>query len=308
MSSIQVKFFIGNEIRRLTLSTKTNYEEIVKRIHEFCLNQNPEIKKEEIQSLVFKYQDIEEDWVSFSSNEEWKEALVNFKDVLKIKVQKRHTKGTKPHHQHRHGRPQQCAFFSPFNFEQMFQQTQKPKEQQETGFENIFADILDEIQKESKKECNFDFSSFLNQENIEKAKKFVQPFIGDDFTKVLEEIAQNIQQELEKEQETQQEQQEEQPKQQEEEKVEEEIVMDDELYETKEEVVEYPKAVETVIEEKVEYPKVEEESKQVKVDSHEEKVIGLLNQMGFTQDSVNRYLLKKHNGDVQKVVSELLNQ
>eukprot|EP01080_Neovahlkampfia_damariscottae_P009166 gene9166-1254_t len=291
MNPIQIKFYIGNEIRRLTISTGTTFEEIKSKIYEFALNQNSKITKEELSSLSFKYQDIEDDWVSFSSNEEWKEALSNFKNVLKIKVHRNQNsqKVNKEKNCRFGNRRPQCRFFSPFNF----QPCEQPKQEK---CENFFANLFGKMEKEScEKEC--DLASFLSDENITKAKNFVQPYIGEEFTKVLEEIAQNVQQEIAKEQEKHQKEQEttkpsnpekvEQKVEQAKEKVVEEICMDKEL------------------EDKVEYPKVEETQS---TEDNFDTSVQLLNQMGFSQDSVNRFLLQKYNGDIQKVIFELLNK
>jgi hypothetical protein len=275
MSTIQIKIFLESEIRRISTNSKTTYDEFVQTIYRFYLNQKPEATDEQLASLTFTYQDKEGDWVSFSTNEEWREALVNFNNVLKIKVQTRKSSEPKGNH---------CPFkdfqvpnfqtFPSFNVE-MFG---NPKE---FDLESLLGGFLGKDQKENP----FDLSELLNPENIEKAKKFVSPFLGEEYTKYFEDIVENIQKELNVEK-----------------KPEEEISLEKEqVLEKEESKVEYPKVEEPKVEEKVEYPKVEEPKENF------ENLLEMLGQMGFGQESVNKYLLNKHKGDIQKVIFDLLN-
>src|SRR5689334_9679978 len=75
MSSI--KLYIGSEIRRLNLSETKSYKDLVTKVSLFVKGN----------VLSYKYQDTDADWVTFSTEEEWQEALKNFhKDGFKIKV------------------------------------------------------------------------------------------------------------------------------------------------------------------------------------------------------------------------------
>eukprot|EP01080_Neovahlkampfia_damariscottae_P008028 gene8028-12493_t len=396
MSDIKVKIFIGNDIRRLTLPTKTHYDDLVQKVYNFYLTQQPEASPETLATLRFKYLDIDGDWVSFSSNEEWKEAFSNFSEVLKIKIEtpqgekKSHWK--KHHHGHKHHGEHKKEGHCPFGgakrhcknpFEQFmggmggfpFQQQNQPQQQPFGGFD--FSQLGNLAQ------------NFMNPQNMEMAKNLFQQFTGEektenegvqqpfDFSKMME----NFSQFLPKQEGEQKDafdfsklfeqfvpkdceqkegekavhyavlcdkcdhtpiglrfkcedcsdfdycgkcysedatnhfggkhkftkidkpekckffekfvKQEEKQQQEEAPKVEEEIIMDEELYDVVDEVVEEnaPSA-----------PKVEE-----KVEENSPDALSLLAQMGFSNQSVNEYLLKKHNGDLQRVVYDLLN-
>jgi hypothetical protein len=287
MTTIQIKIFLDSEIRRISKPTKTTFDEFVQTIYSFYLNQKPEATEEQLASLTFTYQDIEGDWVNFSTNEEWREALQNFNQTLKIKV---NSKKSTPENKHcpfknsKHFQFPSFQHFPSFNVEEMFG---NPKE---FNLENLFGGLLGKNEKENA----FDFSELLNSENIQKAKKFLSPFLGEECEKYFDEIVGNIQKDLNVEKKS----------------GEEEISLEQVVIENEEKKVEYPKLeepMESIVEEKVEYPKVDQPGEVVeKCEENYENLVELLNQMGFNQESVNRYLLNKHKGDIQKVIFDLL--
>eukprot|EP01080_Neovahlkampfia_damariscottae_P002035 gene2035-1542_t len=93
---MKAKFFINQEIRRLSIDENTSFEQLKNIIEDFWLSQNPN-DKQSLQTLSFRYLDTDEDWVRFSTAEEWKDALTNVKEVLKVKIEKESE--MKPKHQ-----------------------------------------------------------------------------------------------------------------------------------------------------------------------------------------------------------------
>jgi len=84
--SKKVKIYYGSEIRRLTITEKITYNDFVQKIHDFYKIQNSKVTKEFLEQVTFKYLDNDEDWVTFSTQEEWLETLENSKKILKIKI------------------------------------------------------------------------------------------------------------------------------------------------------------------------------------------------------------------------------
>jgi len=73
------KLFIGTEIRRLSGADTKTYKDFQRKVESFLKTGSP--------TPVYKYLDVDNDWVSFSSEEEFSELLKNFhKDGVKIKV------------------------------------------------------------------------------------------------------------------------------------------------------------------------------------------------------------------------------
>lgn len=74
---MSIKIYIGSEIRRLNTQDIKDYSDLHKRLSTFAKNE----------TSIYKYQDIDGDWVTFNSQEEWSEATKNHhKDGFKIKV------------------------------------------------------------------------------------------------------------------------------------------------------------------------------------------------------------------------------
>jgi hypothetical protein len=376
MSSVQAKLFIGSEIRRISLSTKTTFEELVQKVQTFYLIQKPDASPEVLAQLKFKYLDVDEDWVSFSSNEEWREAFTTskVKDVLKIKVEtnerrchwkercQKNQDETKTEEKkcpfgngfsrggpHCHGRrfhenqqaPQQggafdfsqlgnfASFLNPenmkqaqsfitpenielaknlfqqftggnqeqsqgesaFDFSKMFESfsqfVPKPETEKPAVHNHVICDNCNQTPVGNRFKCNncedFDFcqkcfdtvnqNHFEGKHNFIKIEKPQRPCAFNVFRNGQCTRNQNVEEKVEP-------------------KVEEEIVMDEELYGEPEPKVEEKK------QQPMEEPKKEEKQEDSKLE--------LLHQMGFTDSTVNDFLLKKHKGDIQRVVYELL--
>jgi len=74
---MSIKIFIGSEIRRITISDIKSFEDFHKRVSTYA----------KTETATYKYFDVDSDWVTFSSQEEWQEALKNHhKDGFKVKV------------------------------------------------------------------------------------------------------------------------------------------------------------------------------------------------------------------------------
>jgi hypothetical protein len=366
MSNIKIKLFIGSEIRRLSVSTKTNFDQFLKTVQTFYLIQKPDASPEILSQLKFKYQDIDEDWVSFSTNEEWKEAFSNFKEVLKIKIElneprkchwkercQKNQNETKPEEKKCHGFGN--GFFKGCHGRRWNQQSQPQQEAFDFSQLGNFASFLNPG-------CLKQAQSFMTPENMELAKNLFQQFTGGekpegsqdsfDFSKIFSFVQPREEEEkqivhhhiicdncdqtpvgnrfkcndcqdfdfcqkcfdsvnqhhfggkhnfikIEKPQGFfGRERGSHCPRKEEKvEKVEssapvqeiEEIVMDEEL----------------LLEEESKVEKVQELLKE-EVPQNVDNKLELLTQMGFGNQTVNEFLLKKHKGDIQRVVYELL--
>jgi len=74
---MSIKIFIGSEIRRINVTDIQSFEDFHKRLSLFA----------KTETATYKYLDIDSDWVTFSSQEEWQEAIKNHhKDGFKVKV------------------------------------------------------------------------------------------------------------------------------------------------------------------------------------------------------------------------------
>jgi len=77
MTSIKVKIYFKEEIRRLQITKQFTFEEFLKKISEFV----------QLKDLpTFKYLDVDKDWITFSSNDEWKEALENYPTEVPLQI------------------------------------------------------------------------------------------------------------------------------------------------------------------------------------------------------------------------------
>jgi hypothetical protein len=84
-SKIRVKLYYGDHIRRFTITNETKFDELMKTIEAFCP------KKFEGKVPVFQYLDDEQDYVRFSTEAEWKEALTyhDVSQVLRLKIKEK---------------------------------------------------------------------------------------------------------------------------------------------------------------------------------------------------------------------------
>ena len=233
---MKAKFYIDQEIRRLSIEESTTFEELLKIIYDFWLSQNPN-DQETLSDLNFRYLDSDEDWVLFSTSEEWKDALSNVKEVLKIKIEKK--ENVKPKQES--NKPQQ----------QKEEESQKPKQFQFPQFPNF--------SQQTKEGNQFDFlKNMMTPENMQMAQnmfsQFTQGQNPNDFMKMFQ----------------QQEQQ----------------------------------------EQGNNFPFFQQQEQPKKTVSNEE--IKILNDqlisMGFYDSSMNENLLKKYEGNVEKVVNHLISQ
>jgi hypothetical protein len=98
---MSIKLYIGSEIRRLNLNETKSFSDLVKKVESYKPNT----------LTIFKYLDVDSDWVTFSTEEEWQEAIKNFhKDGFKIKLVSE-GQDDRRHHGHHHGhheRQEQC--------------------------------------------------------------------------------------------------------------------------------------------------------------------------------------------------------
>eukprot|EP01080_Neovahlkampfia_damariscottae_P008860 gene8860-809_t len=83
VQNIRVKLYYGENIRRFTISTTTKYEEILEIVKGFCPK-----KFEGNKTPVFQYLDEEDDYVTFTTEVEWNEAILhhNVSEVLRLKM------------------------------------------------------------------------------------------------------------------------------------------------------------------------------------------------------------------------------
>jgi len=82
MTTIQIKAYLNNSIRRFTVNTDTTFESFQQQIKK--------LYPEEVSSFTFHYVDDEEDLVTFSSEHEWQSALAGHVEskakLLRVKV------------------------------------------------------------------------------------------------------------------------------------------------------------------------------------------------------------------------------
>jgi len=98
---MSIKIYIGSEIRRLNLSDIKDYSDLNKRLVSFAKNE----------TSLYKYLDVDSDWVTFNSQEEWAEAVKNHhKDGFKIKIVSENEKSC-PRFQHCKKEESKCPRF-----------------------------------------------------------------------------------------------------------------------------------------------------------------------------------------------------
>jgi hypothetical protein len=88
---MKTKIYFGTEIRRLNVNNETTFQQLLKTIQDLWTSEHPN-DSNLLSQLTFKYLDLDNDWVSFSTSEEWKEVLSNVKEELKIKIEEKNPK------------------------------------------------------------------------------------------------------------------------------------------------------------------------------------------------------------------------
>jgi len=302
---MSIKVYFNQEIRRIPLETTTSFQELVSKISAF-LN-----TKTLFETHILKYLDTDEEWVTFASEEEWKEALKPFhpRSGLKIQVISKDAKEHRRCHRERRkecsGNPLESLISQGKECLQQFLSKQPGQTGNPLDFLSQFVppqqssnymDILDQALGSGEKEvihqnvvcdgCNvtpivgkrfkcteckdFDFCEKCHstQKHPHTLKAIERPH-GCRFSDFWKQFAEKP---VEKPVEKQEKPVEKQP---------------EELFE------------------EVEKPVVKQEKKVEQVDEYAEKIT-LLQSMGFEDVAATRNLLKKHGGNVQRVVGELL--
>jgi hypothetical protein len=123
---MKTKIYFGTEIRRLTVDNKTTFQQLLKTIKDLWTSEHPN-DSNILSQLTFKYLDLDNDWVSFSTSEEWKEVLSNVKEDLKIKIEKKNQKEQEKMEQKPTPIENNFGGFNNFLNPQMFQNLMTPE-------------------------------------------------------------------------------------------------------------------------------------------------------------------------------------
>jgi hypothetical protein len=325
MTTIITKIYFENEIRKVKLTTKTNYQEFLNIVLGYFQKKDMNITTDIFKNYKFSYTDSENDVITFSSEEEWTEAIKSVNGILKIRVTSINSK-ERLNNKDKSKTENKCEFnFADlmnnfqqkgnplFNFinpylnqekENVNNQENKNQEGKEMNFNqilNFLNPMLNHQETKNQKENNQEGKEM----NFDQILNFLNPMLNNqkenkegkennfDFMSFLNPIINN--------QENQKENQEgkENPflnfikstfvnKENEKKQEVEEIKNPDDILE------------EILMEEKEE--KIEKE----KPENKYENEIEYLKNMGFVNSSLNLLLLKKYNGKIELVVEQLL--
>jgi len=367
--SLRVKVYFGDEIRSVTIPEDTSLLEFLQLLKNVCP------QKFENENPVFMYQDDEGDWVTFTTDTEWQEALKYRKDkaTLRLKVKQKIEEKKKIKRRCKLQRACDGRWAFPTKpgdyvlditpaFEKgmkggihkILKTVEKDLEPFEVIHHNIICDGCGERNIRGLRfKCNqcddFDFcekcyakrlSHFSGKHTFTKYEKSVHPFFKIPGLNVVAHVID----ERKKPRKEKKEQPKEQPKEQKVEKVEkkEEIKKQEEkkvevekvqpkveeikpeplkpvIVKTEVKPVEEPQPkpsappadikVEPAVEVKTEPVQTE-----IKLEPAENDIppqyrvhFQILESMGFTNKELNLFLLKKHNGNLQRVVDECIN-
>ena len=302
MSTLTTKIYVrpGNEVRRLELNpdvdTLQSIQAKLKDVHETSPLHNTTKNID----FLFQYLDDENEWITVTTEEEWKVALkvgaaaaiVDPRAILRIKCNLiRRTKPvSEPHRappqrfpinhlfappQRIQARPERCQRFlsRPCPFVGQCQQTQEKKES--FDLDNLINSVLGAFFVEPQEKKNEDSSNKGEKVETEQQSKTEEKV---EVNPVEDPKAESLQ----------------------------------ECEPTKEEQLdEDAPIIESIPEQQERQEEVQKESEAITEDSKEQEFeypaqLASLIAMGFTNEDFNKFLLRKNHGDITKVVAQLL--